>query len=994
MIEVPKPPLSDLPPELRARIAADLAAGRTIALTSRDLADADIREKLPQLLEQVGSGQGMAPGPKIPGYAVLGEIGHGGMSTVYLARQEALGRHVALKIVPNWLGGQARARERLLHEARTMARLSHPHIVTIHDIVDHGDTVAIAMEYVDGLSLSALLRTLPEKQSADDMVVMRASLGTPVGRDQLEHTATRTFVRMMADIARAVHHVHQNGLLHLDIKPSNVLVRRDGTPLLADFGVVREIDLVLTHTRSFAGTPIYAAPEQLRRDDAAFGPRTDVYGLGITLYELLARTQPLRQEGLTRLLQDIQAGRIPMLSTRTEISGDLENIVHKAISPDPAHRYESAAAFADDLQAFLDGRPVVARPLTRFERLQRWVAAEPWKAAVAAVLLVLLPVSAGLGLKLLSELPTIRDSQLRRLREDHARLAQIGLQSLLVAEDASDKQIRMLETAWEEDPDDLQTLVCLITLQAHDDPDAARKTIDRALSRGCPSTALRMRRERLEQNHRYFTAEQIAVLKASQDTVDRLMLILDRIGYAQATEQPEVLQDLLQMVTCAALGKAPDPLLHGLRSWIAAHAGDRRALDESRDVMRDNWPTDGYVLAWQVYARDEMDAADAVRLAREKLEQVKPHSRDDFVIRMALLRSFVTARRWQDVIAVTDGIDFDLKDEQEKERVKPFAYTRALAFANLGKAEAARALLPEEDTSKRCGDARWLSVIAVLDRGLATARYRKLLETPRPPILLLHDAHHTMNQWLADDTKKYNKINPEDRQLVVEICERGMQCYPEDEGFLWGWAGCHWRTEMGNEVYEKVKGHTIPRSRVELHADYIAMHLSADKEWQGVLKLCDHWEKFGEDRLYRMHYFRGIARARLGNGEGAWESFVRHKELALPERTMIDSYLERAYQSVDPASPPTARNVAQAVGLLGSSAGARAAIERRALTDRNTNPWFHLMLAEVHFAEGDRNQALELLASARKLKEQKVHYYSEPKNLDELLADAERRYTK
>lgn len=431
-----------LPDDLRKKLLQDLANGRTVTLPASELARVEIREQLDVLFEQLHHDAGTgATRLQIAGYTVLGEIGHGGMSTVYLARHTALDRCVALKVVPNWLGGQEKARERLLREARAMAKLSHPNIVAVHDIVDRGETIAIAMEWIDGLTLADLLRSLPTTPASDDAEQLRQNLGAPATGHRLEASVTRTFVRMMVDIARAVHCVHQNGLLHLDVKPSNVLVRRDGTPLLADFGVVREIDLVLTHTRSFAGTPIYAAPEQLRRDDAAFGPHTDVYGLGITLYELLARSQPLRQQGLTRLLQDIQSGRIPRLSTRAEVSSDLENIVHKAISPTPERRYGSAAAFADDLQAFLDGRPVSARPVTGFERLSRWIAAEPWKAAVGAVLLVLLPISAGLGLKLLAELPTIRASELQQRREQHAELAQIGLQTLLVANDAWPQQI-------------------------------------------------------------------------------------------------------------------------------------------------------------------------------------------------------------------------------------------------------------------------------------------------------------------------------------------------------------------------------------------------------------------------------------------------------------------------------------------------------------------------------------------------------------------------
>ena len=152
---------ASLSEELRQRFAADLAAGRTIALPAADLARADLRAHLPEVLESLMSPTSEATRLQIPNYTVLGEIGHGGMSTFYLASHNKLRRYVALKIVPNWLGGQDRARERMLKEAQAMARVAHPNIVTIHDIIDTGDTVALAMEGLDGLTRAGLLRSRP-----------------------------------------------------------------------------------------------------------------------------------------------------------------------------------------------------------------------------------------------------------------------------------------------------------------------------------------------------------------------------------------------------------------------------------------------------------------------------------------------------------------------------------------------------------------------------------------------------------------------------------------------------------------------------------------------------------------------------------------------------------------------------------------------------------------------------------------------------------------
>ncbi len=244
--------------DVRARLGSDVAAGKTVVLSARDLDDPAVRAQLPALLEELArAGAAPPPGLSVPGYALLGEIGQGGMSTVYLARQETLGRHVALKVAPKWLGGGERATRRLMQEARAMARVTHPNIVVIHDILDVGDTFAIAMEWIDGCTLATLLRALPPEPGEDDVRLLRHALGaSDVDTERFEDSPVRHFVRLVRDVARATQAVHDAGLLHLDIKPSNVLVRRDGTPLLADFGVVREMAPEPAHTRTFAGTPV------------------------------------------------------------------------------------------------------------------------------------------------------------------------------------------------------------------------------------------------------------------------------------------------------------------------------------------------------------------------------------------------------------------------------------------------------------------------------------------------------------------------------------------------------------------------------------------------------------------------------------------------------------------------------------------------------------------------------------------------------------------
>lgn len=939
-----------LPEDVRQRIAQDLAAGRTIALPPSELARADVRERLPELLADLGRlADGGSSRLQVPGYRVLGEIGHGGMSTVYLANHEALGRHVALKIVPNWLGGHERARERLLNEARAMARLSHPNIVTIHDIVDHGDTVAIAMEWIDGLTLAGLLRALPEQPCAEDMVILRTSLGTASDApDRLETTATRTFVRMMIDVAGAVHHVHQHGLLHLDIKPSNVLVRRDGTPLLADFGVVREIDLALTHTRSFAGTPIYAAPEQLRRDDRSFGPRTDVYGLGITLYELLARCQPLRQEGLTKMLQDIQAGRIPALATHAKVPDDLANIVHKAISPEPARRYESAAAFAQDLQAFLDGRQVSARPLTRLERARRWVRAEPWKAMVAGVLLVLVPISLGLGGKLLTELPRSTREREREQRELNAELVHTGFQRFLITERDHEDFLDELRHARQATPSDPSLVACLCTMLSQDQPAACLTEIQRAKNDGHESPGLTALEERVRRGGLFFDEKTIEALRNSRSSrLDRLLAILDRIRWQQNTQTELCLPDLAQDLEMLMGISEPDPLLRGLRTWVAALEGDRPTLRICDEVLASRWPDDIWAQSWRLLAKDLVDPTESQTLARELLQR-----HDGSAPLWGLLaRSYCIAGKSAESLAA-----YDECQKRGKHPSFTVACYRAKALADLGRLDEARACLPPQDPTRPWPSSPRLLAEERIDPAAAEAQYRKLLTGDRPPLVLLVQG--------VDFA-----LEKQDAELIEALCRRGHALFPERHTFRWTLADACWRTKRLEEASALLRGLAVPKGRADYYGPPMAKTLASQHEWARLLQHCERWAKFDKAKTHIALYYQGLALSRLERRDEAAEAFTAHRQLAAeldrtdPTRkphTRPGALVEQIWLRVDPRLPAASRHPqvdAKACHKL------RAAINN---PDSDKNPWWFLVLAEYAAADGDLAQARKYAEDAQR----------------------------
>jgi serine/threonine protein kinase len=331
--------------------------------------------------------------PRVRGFVLEAEIGRGGMGTVYLARQEALGnRRVALKILPASALLSPRARERFVREARSIAHVRHPHVVTVHDVVAEADVCAYAMEWVDGASLSELIdhlklrsrrpgalsgETRSVRTSVDGeptLADVRELLGATAGSDR---DAYPVFVCHIAvAIARALGELNRAGLVHRDVKPSNVLLRRDGTALLSDFGLVHETDGALTRSGQFVGTIAYASPEQLGGDPESLDARSDVYALGVTLYQTLTlhlpfdhrrgeagRGQARSTTTPTGMLRLIESGRAaPLRAWNRRLPRDLETIVAKAMDPDRSRRYASADELADDLERMLNFQPIRARP--------------------------------------------------------------------------------------------------------------------------------------------------------------------------------------------------------------------------------------------------------------------------------------------------------------------------------------------------------------------------------------------------------------------------------------------------------------------------------------------------------------------------------------------------------------------------------------------------------------------------------------------------------
>jgi len=295
-------------------------------------------------------------------YELLEEIGRGGMGVIYKARQPGLDRIVALKMLLAGEFADAKARERLLREARIAARLTHPGIVTIHEVGEHGGRPYFAMGYVPGPNLAQLCREglLP----------------------------VNTAVRYAGQLAQAVHYAHQHGVIHRDLKPANILISPDNEAKLTDFGLTKSLEDP-TRTIESAGSPNFMAPEQADSSLGVTGTHTDVFGLGAILYYLLTGRPPAMGESLSETLRAVVACEpVPPRQLRPALPRDLETLTLKCLEKEPARRYASAQEVAEELSRWQSHQPIHARPATGLERFAKWIRRRPAVAALSAAVMV------------------------------------------------------------------------------------------------------------------------------------------------------------------------------------------------------------------------------------------------------------------------------------------------------------------------------------------------------------------------------------------------------------------------------------------------------------------------------------------------------------------------------------------------------------------------------------------------------------------------------
>jgi tetratricopeptide (TPR) repeat protein/tRNA A-37 threonylcarbamoyl transferase component Bud32 len=554
-----------------------------------------------------------APPPKqIGDFRIVRELGRGGMGVVYEAIEAPLERRVALKLLPREMLGSSAARLRFQREAALAARLDHEGICTVFGAGVLDGQPWIALRHVAGETLGRRIANA-RAEGRGPLRLPGDSLGDP----------WRSVAACVARIARALAAAHAQGVLHRDVKPANVMVTAAGAPVLLDFGLAleRESDAArLTRTGELAGTPAYLAPELIAGDIAHPDALCDVYALGVTLYECLTLQAPFQAPTRAALYRAAVEHDAPdVRSALPDAPRDLAVIVATALQRERALRYSSAESLALDLEAFVEHRPISARPIGTWGKLARWVRREPRQALLSASLVLAALVAAISAGVLLASREQVRASQVAQRAKE---LDQAVFEAFLdLGEKRRERALagfeRVLRSAPDSDEARVGAVVALVRLKRNDEA--------LELLREAPPT-------RAYAALRAFVAGEPPTLEdppwLAEASAHELFLDGERLRLAgerrPLSEQRAWMELALQRYDEAVV-RAPraHPLYHQLRGWAASSAGDLRATRSAANALATLWPDSAVALYQAGSSLSTLDARASLPLL-ERAAQLDP----------------------------------------------------------------------------------------------------------------------------------------------------------------------------------------------------------------------------------------------------------------------------------------------------------------------------------------------------------------------------------
>ena len=390
--------LEELVAELLVRMESDGVGALEAFCSEHPEKQAALRERV-GALEKLGllefkggsAGSGESVPERIGPYLIRKELGRGGQGVVYLAEEEALSRPVALKVFTPGRLASREARVRFRREAEAASRLDHPNVCAVYGFGEDEGLLYMAMRYVEGETLGDWLADLRSRAGP----ARGKDRGSDSGSSGTTNAEISQALVLVEKIARALHAAHELGLIHRDVKPGNIMLTLEGEPVILDFGLARDEtsdDTVLTQTGAIVGTPAYMSPEQVAGRDS-LDRRTDVYALGVILYECLTLERPFHAPDVAALYRVILAtDPVDPRRLNPRLSRDATVVIAKALDKDPARRYPTALALAEELQRLLNFEPIRARPASILLRLRRWGQRRPMLAATTVGLFLSLSV--------------------------------------------------------------------------------------------------------------------------------------------------------------------------------------------------------------------------------------------------------------------------------------------------------------------------------------------------------------------------------------------------------------------------------------------------------------------------------------------------------------------------------------------------------------------------------------------------------------------------